>query len=256
MEFGICCGPEGAAVAAEAGYAYIEWTVGGLLRPAEDDGAFGDALAAARAAPLPCPVVNCFLPGEHRVVGPAVDADALCAYVATAFARARAAGVSCIVFGSGGARAVPDGFDRDEARHQVVAFCRMLGPTAAEHGVTVALEHLSGSPGDPLPTLDAAADVVREVDHPAFRLLVDSFHWGREKDSLDAIRRNGALLAHVHVATVANRRAPGAEPCVLESFFAALKEAGYDGRVSFEGGNPDPATDLPRALSLMREWTA
>ena len=98
-------------MAAEFGYDYFEWTVGGLLKPLEGEDAFAAALAAVRAAPLPCPAVNCFLPAELKVTGPAVDPAALDRYVTTACRRAETAGVRVIVFGSGAARRVPDGFD-------------------------------------------------------------------------------------------------------------------------------------------------
>ncbi len=49
-------------------------------------------------------------------------------------------GIGIIVFGSGGARRIPEGFDRQRAHGQLVAFCRMVGPIAREHGVIIAVE--------------------------------------------------------------------------------------------------------------------
>ena len=73
MRFGLCCGLDVAPAAAAAGFDYIEMAVGGLLMPQADDATFEAALAALRAAPLPCPVVNCFVPGDIKITGPSAD---------------------------------------------------------------------------------------------------------------------------------------------------------------------------------------
>ena len=35
-------------------------------------------------------------------------------------------------------------------------------------------------------------------------------------------------------------------------FFNALRQAGYDGRVSFEGKTDDPAGEFPKALEMLK----
>ena len=252
MELGICGGPDTTQAAAEAGLDFFEWTVGEYLKPRETDEAFAESVAAARRAALPCPVVNCFVPGDLKITGPDVDPRALEQYVTAACERAQEAGVQVIVFGSGGARRIPDDFDRAEAGEQLVAFGRMLGPVAGAHEVTIAVEPLSRNDCNVLTTVGESADYVRAVDHPAVRLLVDSFHWARDDDSLQAIVDSGHLLAHVHVATVPSRLPPGCEPCDLGPFFEAIKAGGYDGRVSIEAKVTDPSEDLPRAVETMR----
>ena len=253
MQFGVCGGLDLAATARASGYAYLEGSVGGALKPLEPDAAFEAALAALRAAPLPCPALNCFVPGNLKIVGPTADPAALKAYVTTVFRRAKRAGVDTIVFGSGGARQVPDGWDRKQAWAQLVAFGRMFGPLAAAQGVTVVVEPLNRRECNILNTVAESAELVRAIDHPAVRLLVDGYHWALDNDRAEDIVANGRLLAHVHVATAPNRLPPGAEPCAkLADFFRALAQAGYDGRVSFEGKLPDPAAQLPPALLTMR----
>jgi sugar phosphate isomerase/epimerase len=253
MQYGVCCGPEAARVAARAGFDYVEMGVGSLLKPRENSGAFAAALEETRAAGLPCPVLNVFVPGDLKITGENVDPAALKQYVTTAFQRAQEAGVRVIVFGSGAARRIPDGFDPVRAHGQIVEFCRMLAPIAAEHGVTVAIEPLCRKECNVLNTVRECGELAREVNHPAVRLLVDSYHLLIDRDSMEDIVRYGDLLAHVHVATVPNRFAPGLEECDLRPFFDALAKAGYTGRVSIEGKIPDPPNDLPKALSVMKE---
>jgi sugar phosphate isomerase/epimerase len=254
MQFGICGGPDVATLAREAGYDYWEWSVPGLLHPLEGDAVFAGAWKAARDSGLPCPVLNQFLPGSHKVTGPAVDMTLLRGYVTVAFARAREAGVSCIVFGSGGARQVPEGFDHVEARGQIVAFLRMAGPIAAENGVTVAVEPLNPKECNILTTVAEGASVVRETNHRAIRLLADSYHVLRSDNVPADIEVNGVRLAHIHVATKDNRLMPGVEPCDLAPFFHALARAGYDGRLSFEGKIPGPGVPpLAEGLAVLKQ---
>jgi len=114
------------------------------------------------------------------------------------------------------------------------------------------MEPLSSGDTNMINTVADGAAVVAEVNNRCFRLLVDSYHWMREKDSLASISSNGALLAHAHIATATNRLAPGAEPCDFAPFFAALKNAGYNGRISIECNIRNPGEDLPRALQMMK----
>ncbi len=252
MQFGICGSPETAVLAAEFGYDYVESSVGALLQPRESGEAFARARQAHDEAPLPFPAVNCFLPGDLKVTGPDVDLDAVAVFARTAFARARVAGVEIVVFGSGGARRIPEGFERETAWGQLVDCCRTIAPLAAAEGVIVAMEPLNKSECNVLTSVSETAELVRATDHPGVRLLVDAYHLLKDDDDIEAIVRNGELLVHVHIATENARMAPGAEECDFFPFFDALKRAGYDGRISIEGQAKDPRTDLPRALELMR----
>lgn len=256
MQIGICCGPEQAGAAAKAGFEYFEWSVGGLLQPLADRAAFEEALQRVRAAALPCPVVNCFIPGDLKVTGPSADTAALRRYVTTAFERAETAGVRVIVFGSGAARRVPDSFDRGHAASQIAEFCRMLAPIAGQHGVTVVVEPLNVGECNILTTVGESAALVRQVGHPALRLLVDAYHFAKDGDSFADLAAGASLLAHAHLATIPNRLAPGAEPCDFSRFFTTLRQGGYAGRVSFEGKAPESPEGLALAASLMRGLAA
>lgn len=252
MQYGLCCGLDLVPTAIDAGFDYFELTVPGLLMPLAEEKAFEEMLVKVRAAKLPCPVVNCFVPGDIKITGPAADPARLEQYVLTACRRAKLAGVDRIVFGSGGARNIPDGFDRTAAWEQLVAFCAMTGPIAQEAGVTIAIEPLCRPECNVVNSVTEGARLAREVNHPAIKLLVDCFHWGREKESPDAIVAAGDLLVHTHLATVASRILPGEEEQDFAAFFGSLKKAKYDGRVSVEAQVKDPR-NLKRALQVIRQ---
>jgi sugar phosphate isomerase/epimerase len=252
MQFGVCGDPNLAAIAEHASYDYAEWTVSAVLKPLDSDDAFRESLNAVRNVGIPYPVLNCFIPGTMKTTGPDVDTRALESYVTTSMVRAEAAGVSIIVFGSGGSRRVPDGFDRSVAHDQLVAFCRMVGALSHDHGVTVVVEPLNVAECNVLTTVDECAALVDEVAHPGVRLLVDAYHMLRDDDPAESIVAHAGLLAHAHIATIPNRLAPAAEECDFSGFFDALARAKYTGRVSIEGNIADPQSELPAALAMMR----
>ncbi len=254
MQFGVCGGPGIAAAAAAAGMAYVEGSVQALLKPREARSAFLEAWSAFRATGLPCPVCNCFLPGDLKIVGPVVDLAAIEQYVATACARAQEAAVDTIVFGSGGARQIPEGFPRERAMAQLADFLRCAAVQASRHDVTIVIEPLRRVECNVLNTVDESAALVTEVASPAIRLLVDGYHWAHNGESPDVITRHVALFAHMHVATRPNRRPPGAEPCAdLATFLSAVRESGYQGRMSVEGKIDQPETELPIAVARLRD---
>jgi D-psicose/D-tagatose/L-ribulose 3-epimerase len=254
MRYGVCCGPDSAEKAKRAGYDYFEWSVPALLKPREGDAAFRQALAQVHAAPLPCEALNCLIPADLKVTGPVVDRAALEAYMHTAMTRAGAAGVKVVVFGSGGARKVPDGFDRATAEQQVVWFLKMGGGYASAAGVMIVIEPLNRSETNIVNSVEEGVAFMRRVNHPAVRMLVDGFHLMREHEPVDKVVQHAATFAHMHVATNANRRYPGNEPCEgLPAFLAAVHRSGYTGRMSVEASLQDPAQDLPRALKTLRD---
>ncbi len=253
MQFGVCGDISLATLAAQSSFDYVECSVPASLRPMEPEDAFRASLDAVQKAAIPCPVLNLFVPGDLKIVGPDVDTNALEAYVRTTMVRAEAVGVEVIVFGSGGARRIPEGFDTDLAHAQLLAFCRMVAPLALDHGVTVVVEPLNSAECNVLNTVKECAELVQEVAHPGLRLLIDAFHLMRDGDSYEDIVGFGDLLAHAHIATVPTRLAPGAEVCDFSRFFQALADAGYKGRLSIEGKITNPETELPAALAAMRE---
>lgn len=255
MKLGVCADPKFAPVLADAGFDFIELHVQNHLKTLADEAAFAPELVRIQAASIPAIAANCFLPGSLKVTGPDADKVALEQYVTVVFSRAEQAGIRNIVFGSGGARKIPEGFERDIAWQQLVEFGKLIGPIAQQHNVMVVVEPLNKSKGacNVLTSVGESGRYVQAVDHPNVRLLADSFHWGLDNDSYDDIVTYGHLLHHVHVATVDSRLPPGFEPCdAFDPFFDALKEVGYDGPISIEAKWDDMATQAKDAVVQLK----
>ncbi|MCL1888539.1 MAG: sugar phosphate isomerase/epimerase [Kiritimatiellaeota bacterium] len=255
MRFGWCCGPAQAGVLKAAGFDYFEWGVPGLLMPLAGDAAFEAALAQARAAALPCGTLNMMVPGELKITGADADPARLEAYAQTMCARAQRADIRRIVFGSGGARRVPDGFCKKTAREQIIRFLKMLGPFAQAAGVTIVVEPLNTKETNIINSVAEGADIVREVNAPAIRLLADSFHVLIEDEPLENISKNLDIISHAHIATREGRLPPGVVPCAgVQDFLSVLRDGGYNGRVSVEG-NGFSASNARVALATLRLWS-
>ncbi len=254
MRIGICGGPEIAPVAQAAGYDYIELNTQSHLQGEADESVFQPILDQIKNCGMPCLAANVFVPSHLKITGPEVDITRLTRYVTTVMERAERAGIRSIVFGSGGARRIPDNYDPYMAYAQLVTFGRMAGPIAADYGVAIAVEPLNRGETNVINSVREGAHLVNDVNHPAFRLLVDAYHWAKENEPAGDIVAAGGLLAHAHIATYANRLPPGAEACNFTPFFAALKKAGYDLRISVEAGWKDMKTQAEPALKTLRKW--
>ena len=175
----------------------------------------------------------------------------------TVIRRARRVGIRMIVFGSGAARNVPDGFDRPTAVQQITEFARNAAQIAAEQGITIVAEHLNRGECNIMNTVAEAMEYVKAVDHPNFQCLVDTYHLWLEDEPLENVRAAMPWIKHVHLADKDGRVAPGlSNKSDYRKFFGVLKQGNYDGLISFEGtAMPDFAVTAPRVLAyLNNQW--
>jgi len=259
MRFGFCAPVDQAGAVAEAGYDYFEPSVVGALRPEEAEEAVMPALTRTLAElPIRPEAFNVFLPGELRVTGPDVDPDKQTAYLQIALGRAALAGAKVVVFGSGRARMVPDGFPTDKANFQILSFLKRAAPIAEEHGITVVIEPLNRGECNIINSVAEGMNFVRTLRRPGIAMLSDLYHVTMEQQDYAETRDAGAALAHVHVAGREGRRVPTRDDLeFLTAYFAVLKEIGYARRISVEGNTVDIRAEAPVALAVMREaWDA
>jgi sugar phosphate isomerase/epimerase len=239
---------------AAAGFDFVEWpmsrTVGEM-----DDAAFADLAALARDLPVTPEAWNVMLPGTLKVVGPEVDPAALERYLETAFARAEALGGRIVVFGSGGARTIPEGWSAEEATRQFEDACRIAGDAARRHGLTIAIEPLRREETNLVNHVREAVAIAERVDHPAVQVLSDLYHVTAGNEPFADTGAAAPRLAHVHVAAPGTRTLPvaGEHEDAYRDYFAVLRDAGYDARVSLEcrDSTPERAGEALRMLRAL-----
>jgi sugar phosphate isomerase/epimerase len=251
MRFGVCAGVDRVSLLAGAGYDYVELSVAGDLVPDEDDAVWADKRRAIEAAPLRPEAFNSFV-RTGKIVGPDADPGRLRRYVRTALARAAQVGGKIIVFGSGGARNVPEGFGRAAAERQIRDFLGYCADASDETGVVVVIEPLNQAESNILTTVAEGAKVARGVNRPGVRNLADTYHMEKDGEPLDAIVESADVLAHVHTADT-GRFAPGTGSYDHVALFRALAAAGYDARVSIECQWNDFEREVGPALRHLKD---
>ncbi len=258
MRIGVCARPEAAAEVAAAGFDYIELPVSAVDPE-------GPALAVERVAEqlekagLRAEAFNVLLPGHLTLCGPQVDEARIQGYLATAMQRVAQLGAEVVVWGSGRARAIPEGWPAERAREQLVAFARWAADAAARAGVKLVIEPLNRKESNVFLSVAEAAEFARALAHPALGVLADLYHVEEEDEPHERVASAGSLLWHAHVAVPHSRLAPGPEhdPSPFVSFFSQLKRIGYRRRVSIEGKWVSLAQQGPGALAFLRRaWEA
>ena len=253
--FGMCAGPDKAAKLKALGYEFIEGGVAAFLKPETPDAAFAPELEKLKACVLPIRSCNGFIPSKFRLTGPTTDHDAALDYAVKACQRADQLGLTCIVFGSGGARKMPEGFDPAKGKAQFIAFNQKLGDRIKELKVTIVLEPLNKGETNLLNSVAEGIEYVDAIGRPRIQLLADFYHMLKENEGPDSIRKAGARLRHCHIAELEKRMAPGTRGEDFSGFFKALRDIGYTGGVSCECGWPKEHVEeaWKKALDTMRQ---
>jgi D-psicose/D-tagatose/L-ribulose 3-epimerase len=252
VQVGVTVRLAGLEQAREAGFEFVELATSELAMLSEPE--WEAAKRRIREIGLPVPVTNLFIPGDIKVVGPDLDPARQMEYVRRAFDRLAEIGVEHIVFGSGGARRVPDGFPREQAFAQLVEFARRIAPEAQARGITVLVEPLRSAETNIVNTAREGWEWVRAVNHPNFQLMVDYFHLASENEDPRIIVEARQYIHHLHMANPEGRRFPlGWHERDYAPFFRALRQVGYDGRISIEASTDDFVNDGRASIRMMRE---
>lgn len=251
VQVGWCTPLKTLEAAKTAGFDYAELGTTELATMSDAD--FEQAAQTIKRVGLPTPVTNLFLPGTLKVTGPQIDQAAQLAYVRTAFTRLEKIGVTVVVFGSGGSRRVPEGFDKADAFKQLVDFGKRIAPEAQAHGITVAVEPLRKQECNIINSAGEGLELVNAINHPNFQLMIDFYHLASEKEDPEIVLRAAPHIRHLHTANPTGRVFPlDASEYDYAPFFANLRKIGYDKRISVEASTTDFATQAPKSIALLR----
>jgi len=252
MKFGVCCSPEQATTALEAGADYLE-VAGARLAT---DTAYRLSLAG-----LPVEASNLFFPSGLRLYE---QVDEALAHARNVLQYGAALGVQLAVIGSGAARKSTEPLSRNEANLRFVEIVGQIGRIASEYGIPVAPESLQREETDVGNDLGSLANALRGV---GVGYTADSFHVLKEWDfegregGLDVPseayleRQIPYLPLHVHFAPIL-RDSPKTGDPMLHAFVRRVKSLGYDARVSLECSWTAFEEEIGPALAATRELWA
>jgi len=234
MRFGFCTSYDKADAFHAAGWDFIEECVQTFLQGTLTDAQwFG--MDKLQISALPIPAANMLVPGDLKITGPAVDQAKLPTYMSRVIERAARTKTHTLVFGSGGARNVPEGFSRETAKQQIEGFLQSCASLLALHNVTLVVEPLNRKECNIINSVAEAMEYVKAVDHPNVRCLVDSYHFWLEDEPLENLRAAMPWIRHVHLADKEGRTAPGLSgKSDYGPLFRTLKQGDYRGDISVE----------------------
>ena len=252
MKLGYAAPLEAAETLARIGYDYIEVPLVRFdLTTATGTRA---AISQVKAAPLPCLVLQSFIPPTLPVVGPHVDERAVRTWFGHAAELAEAVGATAAVFGAAWSRNVPDGWSRDATHDQLVTAFTWTAEAFAGSGCVVGIEPQNVKEANIVRFLDEAVGYAQEVGRPGeIKVAVDFYHLDEEGTPLASISRFGEWICTVQTADT-GRRHPGTGQYDYATFCAELDKVGYDDTLSVEIMHEISEAEMRDALTFLRGY--
>lgn len=239
---------------AASGYHYLVESISRNFSPRNvSDAQFEEKLKVFNKQKVKLYACNLFIPGELKLVGPDVDEKAILDYTTIVFQRCQRAGLKLIVWGSGGARRVPEGFDPARAREQFISIAKKVAGLAARYEVVLALENLNSTETNFITTFQQATEVVKAVNQPGLRLCADLYHMAKENEPPANIKKAGKYVVHCDLAEKEKRTPPGTLGDNFREYFRALKAIGYKGKIIMECGWENMPQELAPARQALQQ---
>ncbi len=195
MKIGVCTGTnlERIRIAKETGFDFVEGHCQDIVKTGYEE------LEKIKNAGIPMLTANCFI--GLRVVGDERDEEAIKSYLADLFKKSSYLGIRCLVFGSSGARNIPDNQSYEETYEQIVYFLKnLVAPLAEKYDIPVAIEPLRKAETNIIHTVAEGVQLAEKTGSPYIRVLADVKHVVSSDESLDSLSIYRGMLIHAHTS--------------------------------------------------------
>lgn len=156
-------------------------------------------LDAMKATGLPVVAANCFI--GLRVVGEEKDGEKITEYLDRLFKNASYLGLKYLVFGSSGARRIPEGMSLEDGRAEIVDFLKnYVVPRAEKYNLPVAIEPLRPQECNAINTIDDGVEIAKKVNSPYIKVLADVAHMFCQKEEMDKLLKYKGWIIHAHTS--------------------------------------------------------
>jgi len=165
-------------------------------------------------------------------------------------------GGKLLLHGSPHQRTVKEGWDFKESWNDARETFEVIVKMAHKRNVLYCIEPLTRTNTNFINTVDEAIRMVKEVNHPNFKMMFDCRSASAQEESVtEALLRalKSGHLRHVHVND-ANGRGPGFGETRFAPVLRTLIETGYKGCISVEvfHFDPDPQTVASRSIGYLK----
>ncbi len=255
MKFGICVGTdiEKMKYMKAVGYDYSE---SHCQEIAKKDKEYLDEM---KKTGLPVVAANCFI--GMRVVGEEKNYEEIDAYLVKLFENAAYLGIKYLVFGSSGARRIPDGMSLEEGRAEIIDFLKNhVVPLAEKYNIIIAIEPLRPEECNAINTVADGVEVAKAVDSPFVKVLADVAHMFVQNESMESLLDHKGWVVHAHTSNPDPDPSLGRKriyPVASDefsqvSFINALKEIGVE-YCSIEAEIQNFEEDAKNAFEILKE---
>lgn len=255
MKFGVCVGTdiEKMKYIKALGYDYAESHCQEIVK------ADKDKLDAMKATGLPVVAANCFI--GMRIVGEEKNEAEIKEYLETLFEKASYLGLEYLVFGSSGARRIPDGMSLEDGRAEIVDFLKnLVVPVAEKYNLPVAIEPLRPEECNAVNTIADGIEIAKKVDSPLVKVLADVAHMYVQNEAVGSLLDYKGWIVHAHTSNPAPDPSLGKKRIYPKngdefsqaSFVKVLKAVGVE-HCSIEADVIDFESDARDAYEVLKE---
>ena len=235
MKIGCCTGIEHYQELCDLGYDFIE--LAGIEVMKTGDAELEKAGKIGDKNKVPCNGFNSYCGAELAMAGPLFDLKAARNYAAEICRRGNILGIRVIGLGAPLARRIPKDFDRLAAARQMRDFVRASAEEGAKHGILFLLEALNPRICDLVTQTREALEIVRELDMPSLRMVLDFHHMEQSGEDVSDIAYVMPCVKHLHIDQteeggryhLKEKGRPFYSRCI-----EAARACGYDGTLSIE----------------------
>lgn len=195
MKFGVCVGTdiEKMKYIKALGYDYAE---SHCQEIAKKDKEYLDEM---KATGLPVVAANCFI--GMRIVGEEKDEAKIKEYLEILFSKASYLGLEYLVFGSSGARRIPEGMTLEEGRAEIVYFLKnLVVPVAEKYNLPVAIEPLRPEECNAINTIADGVEIAERVNSPLVKVLADVAHMYVQNEAAESLLDYNGWIVHAHTS--------------------------------------------------------
>ncbi len=232
MKFGICMSEQTRERIHATGADYIELSASGVY--GMEESYFNDVCAALKSEGIKTYSCNGLVPASVRLTGPEADFAKIKDYAEMCFERLNRIGISMLVFGSSGAKNVPEGFSKDEAWDQLYKVGDIFSDVAKKFGQTIAIEPLRYGEANIVNTIEDGIFYMNQVNRPNFKVLADFYHVHRNNEDISVLEKYKDDIVHIHMASSERSTPDMSDQKFVEDRLLLLKKIGYKGNVSYE----------------------